>query len=145
MATPAERVATDAALRSVLVTARSWRVSPSVFLGRTLRMTYEFDGGGRAVAAEIESEWTHDDRDLAVALALYEADCCPGCGGHLPETTNPDNEEQYRAAVQARCHKCTALAIAQIGAQKMPHPGALLLGAHLRPQGETRDDPPLPT
>jgi hypothetical protein len=144
MSTPAERVAADPAYRAGLVAARSWGVSPSVFLGRKLRTTYEVDASGRTVAAEVESAWTREDRELAMALHYYEADCCPGCGGALAETTHPDNEEMYDASIQARCHKCTALAIVHGNAQHRPHPGALLIGAHLKTQGEQKDDPSLP-
>jgi hypothetical protein len=122
----------------VLEVARSWGVSPSVFLGRTLTTTYVYDGADRIVASDTASAWTQEDRELAVAYGAWEADRCPGCNGQLTETTDPANEEMYDAGVQARCHRCTAIDIAQDAAQHAPRPTALLLGARLRT--ETQGD-----
>jgi len=36
-----------------------------------------------------------------------EADACPGCGGSLAETTDPDNEDRWTGQV-VRCHRCKA-------------------------------------
>lgn len=132
MATPAERVAADPELRRVLAAARSWGVRPSVFMGASVRTVHEYDGG--RLACSIEDGWDGEDVELALALADYEANACPGCGHDLNETTDPANEEQYDARIQARCHRCTALAIAQAQVQHKPHPSALLMSAHLKPR-----------
>jgi hypothetical protein len=141
MLTPAERVATDPDLRRVLEAARSWGVSPSVFLGRELNTRHVLDAADRAVASTTEAAWTDEDRALAVALGDYESQLCGGCGQPLAETTLAENEERYDVRVSARCHCCTAIDIAETAAQKMPHPGALMLSARLRPdQGEETDE-----
>lgn len=143
MATPVERVAADAGFRSALAVARSWGVRPSVFFGRPVVTTYEHDGAGRLVRSAQEG-WTVEDVELALALADYEADCCPGCGSALKETTDPANEERYDARVTARCHRCTALAIVTDSQQDKPHPSALLVGATLKTQGDETDDSEVP-
>lgn len=45
-----------------------------------------------------------------LALAEYRQMHCPGCGGDLLETTT---HEAWDALPPLRCHKCTAIAIAQ--------------------------------
>jgi hypothetical protein len=42
-----------------------------------------------------------------LALLDYEASLCHGCGGYLPETTDPDSK--YVAGPPGRCHRCTVL------------------------------------
>lgn len=42
-----------------------------------------------------------------LALAAYEGQCCPGCGGYIPETTRKEDEEAFHVEA-ARCHRCTA-------------------------------------
>jgi hypothetical protein len=145
MVAPAERVASDAGFRAALEAARSWGVSPSVFAGRELVTFYEH-ASGRLVASRTESAWTQEDRELAMALVDYEADSCPACGGHLPETAAAENEERYDAHVRALCHRCVAIDILHKSesVQRAPHPGALLLGAKLRTQ-EGAHDPSIPT
>jgi len=145
MTTPAERVASDAGLRAALEAARSCGASPSVFAGRELVTYYEHTDSGRLVASRTESAWTQEDRELILALADYEADSCPACGGHLPETTAAENEERYAAHIRALCHRCVAIDILHNSdrVQKAPHPRALLLGAKLRTQ-EGAHDPSIP-
>lgn len=135
MPTPAERVASEPALRRILEVARSWGVRPSTFMGVGVRTVYELDAIGRVVAS-VEAGWDDDDVEMALALADYESNACPGCGHNLNETTDPANEENYDARIEARCHRCTALEIAQHGAQDKPHPRALLISAKLKNQGE---------
>lgn len=52
-----------------------------------------------------EALWLEEDRRDAVALALEEAEQCPGCGGNIDETTDPANEYGYEINV-VRCHRC---------------------------------------
>jgi hypothetical protein len=72
---------------------------------------------GQAVPGD---RWTEHDRSVAVALTLYEATVCTGCGQPLEESTSPEadagNREgawHYEAPVPDRCHACTALAVTQ--------------------------------
>lgn len=37
----------------------------------------------------------------------YEGQKCPGCGGFLPETTDPD--QRYVAGLPHRCYRCDAV------------------------------------
>lgn len=74
---------------------------------------YEHDEAGRVVRAVSvrEVEWDDDERSWMLALAQVKADACPGCGGHLPETTALANDDGYVAGEPLRCHRCTALEI----------------------------------
>lgn len=143
MTTPSDRVATDAAFRAALVAARSWGARPTEFLGLPVVSVHELDPAGRVVRVE-RAGWSDDDRELAMALAVFEADACPGCGGQIAETTSPENEERYEAKIQAKCHRCYALAIVQAQAEKLPNPGSLLIGATLKTQGDVNHDSEIP-
>ncbi|MFG3340528.1 hypothetical protein [Glycomyces sp. NPDC048151] len=76
---------------------------------------------------ERETEWDDEQQDWMLALALAEADECPGCHGRFSETTLPENDGRYLPDDPARCHRCTALAIGadQIRDRKSPQPQAL--------------------
>jgi hypothetical protein len=54
-----------------------------------------------------EALWTDEDRAWALALLQVEADSCPDCGQPWSETSDIDNEYQYRAELH-RCHACAA-------------------------------------
>lgn len=122
-------------LRQMLQAARAWGVSPRRFLGwEPARITvYERNNAGQVVRATVtqEPEWSEEDQDMALALANYEADLCGGCGHPLWETTQPDNEDRYRARAAIRCHRCTASLQAQESYETSPHPGALLIPIEL--------------
>lgn len=71
-------------------------------------------------------EWDDTERGWMTALAEYEADICPGCGGLLSETTHPDSDGAYVIEPAARCHKCTVLTIARHNiAESNPQPEAM--------------------
>lgn len=78
---------------------------------------------------EREPEWDDEQQDWMLALALAEADECPGCHGRLSETTLPENDGEYLPDAPTRCHRCTALGIAadHIREGKSPQPQALFL------------------
>lgn len=120
----------DDPLRSILRAARAWHVAPSVFMGGTVVTTYQHDAAGHAVRAETV-QWTPEDMLMAAALEAYEAQCCPGCGGHLEETTSADNETRYRTEVSALCHRCVSREVAAKRVEH-PHPDALLYTTELR-------------
>jgi hypothetical protein len=76
-----------------------------------------------------EPEWDEAERGWMLALAVVEADRCPGCGGALSETTDPDSEGSYRVPEPDRCHRCTAIAQRQDGYREAKHNHALLYHA----------------
>lgn len=125
--------AADLAARPGLVhalqTARAWGASPSVFFGEVKRSRTEriYTDAGRVVEewTEHEPDWSEDDRELALALADYEATLCDGHGGPLEQGMDPANEFAFRGRMKGRCHACTALAVAASQAEGAPHPSAL--------------------
>ena len=130
-------LAADDALRRALQVARAWGVSPGRFLGRepARRTVYHYGPDGRLLAAttEHDPEWTPRDRELALALAAYEAQCCPGCGHHLAETTRPEAEDEYLPGEAIRCHRCTAVHQTAALTKDAPHPQALRYSVRYRP------------
>lgn len=79
---------------------------------------------------EREPEWDDEQQDWMLALALAEADECPGCHGRLSETTLPENDGAYRQqGPPTRCHRCTAIGIAsdQLREGNTTQPQALFL------------------
>lgn len=72
-----------------------------------------------------EVEWDDDERGWALALLEYEADQCPGCGGQMSETTDKTTEGRWRVPPPTRCHRCTAMAVAQDGYRNARQPQAL--------------------
>jgi hypothetical protein len=125
-----ERVKDDPGLRAALEAARSWGVAPLRFFGREPKTHVLRDGDGRELLAR-EPEWTDEDRALAIALGLYEADLCPGCRHPLSETTKPENEGLYRPLAPIRCHRCTASSMGADRYADSPHASALLLSVEL--------------
>lgn len=52
------------------------------------------------------AEWTDEDRLLAIALDLHEADLCPGgCGHYLDQTAEEDGWHDAHSVV---CDACAA-------------------------------------
>jgi hypothetical protein len=131
-------------LRADLQAARAWGVSPSRFYGRQAVSvtTYEYDDArGRLVRSVTTSDpdWTDEDRELAWALQAYDSQSCPGCGGHLPDTTAPEREGAY-ATSSMLCHRCVAVEGEQHRYRKHPHPLALIVSAWPRPKAEEVPD-----
>lgn len=93
--------------------ARAWGVTYGEFHGRArTRRTVHYDPDGNPTGhsvTTVESGWDARQRSLALALLEYEDGCCPGCGGHLEETTAPEAEFAYRDPGPMRCHKCVAV------------------------------------
>lgn len=127
-----DRVRADPALRAVLRTARDWGVSPRRFQGNEPTRRLIRDSRQQVVRVESEPEWDDDDRALALALTVYEADLCPGCQQPLSETTKLENQFKYQAQPAVRCHYCTASAIGAEQYQESPQPGALLIPVELK-------------
>jgi hypothetical protein len=55
----------------------------------------------------------------------YERSLCSGCGGYLPETTDPENESRYKAGLPHRCHRCDAVQSRQADYRDAKNPSAL--------------------
>lgn len=127
----------DPQLRAALQTARSWGVSPSAFGGapRTSQTHYVYDDTGRLIRSwtVADPEWSDDDRALAFALADWEADQCPGCGGNLAETTKREHEYAYvpDSAREALCHRCVGHTIAGSRYAEHPHARAMMIPLRL--------------
>jgi hypothetical protein len=127
-----ERLRNDPGLRAVVETARAWGVSPRRFSGWEPAVTVTpLQGGGWRVVRE--PEWDDESQELALALAAYEADLCPGCRQPLSETTLPEREGRYKAQLAVRCHRCTASSIGADVYAETPHAQALLLPVELVP------------
>jgi hypothetical protein len=120
----------DPGHRRALETARAWGVSPSRFLGEESLVVSETTGNQTVYTRS--SEWKDEDRQAAMALQDYEASLCSGCGHPLEETTDPDKEYAYKAALPIRCHYCTAAAIGQEDYKESPHSEALHFPVELR-------------
>lgn len=70
-------------------------------------------------------EWDEQQRAYVRALLEVEATTCSGCGGHLPETTDPDST--YTATLPYRCKRCDVIAAKQDDYKDAKHPQALRL------------------
>lgn len=83
---------------------------------------------GRLVrsATTREAEWDGEQRGLVLALLSFEGQSCHGCGGFLPETTDPDNDGRYKAGYPGRCYRCSAIK-AQQKAYEDQKPESLVL------------------
>jgi hypothetical protein len=67
--------------------------------------------GRMVTVTERETEWDAEEQEWMLALAVLEADECPGCHGWLSETTKPESEGAWMPAPPLRCHRCTAQGI----------------------------------
>jgi hypothetical protein len=52
-------------------------------------------------------EWDEKERSRVLALLEYESQQCSGCGGWMPETTDPD--ARFEASPPYRCYRCDAV------------------------------------
>jgi hypothetical protein len=124
-----QRVRDDPGLRVMLKAARAWGVPPGRFMGHEPARAYvlERDDLGRVarIVEHADPEWDDASRHYAVALQLWEADLCDGCGLPMSETTKPENEGRYVGMAAVRCHACTAHVQASGAYQDSPHPSAL--------------------
>ena len=69
--------------------------------------------------------WSAVDRLLALALTIYEASLCPGCGQDQHESMDDDLQDEWTTMQPVRCGGCTALARAAERDGERDHPGAL--------------------
>lgn len=117
--------------RFILETARRWGVSPSTFMGDS-KMISQLSVTGIHEGYSLIPGWTNEERTAALALAQYENELCEGCGHPLAETSLPEREFDYLTDPPIRCHRCTAIEMAQEAVQSKPQPGALHLSVRLR-------------
>ncbi|MFC5112634.1 hypothetical protein ACFPN7_01585 [Amycolatopsis halotolerans] len=124
------RLSTDARLRREVEAAVRLGISPSRYAGEEpAEVTeYEYNKSGRLVRSVTtrSPEWTNEDRSLVKAFLEYEALTCRGCGGFIPETTDPGNEGKYEADLPHRCHRCDALGKQQEAYADAPQRSALM-------------------
>jgi hypothetical protein len=73
-----------------------------------------------------EPEWDEDTRNLALGLA--QVDLCQSCGGPAFLCQDPVNEFHWGVPPPVRCHRTTALRLAQrkVTEETNPVPEALL-------------------
>jgi len=69
-----------------------------------------------------------------LALRLYRANLCPGCGGNLNVTTAPENEERYRHELPLQCFRCVGFAQSHKAAEDQPYPLSLIHLVQQRPR-----------
>lgn len=67
---------------------------------------YEQDDAGRLLRSTPEAEWDDLQQGWMVALGLYDATRCNGCGGDLQETTTHD---RWIPQPPLECHRCSAI------------------------------------
>lgn len=70
-----------------------------------------------------EVEWDDEERARVLALLDYEAQQCSGCGGYLPDTTDPDGK--WVAGLPSRCFRCDAVQRKQQDYRESQNPAAL--------------------
>lgn len=119
-----ERLRASPELQARATAARSLGISLKRFDGWEPR-TYswrEKRGGRMVTVTERDTEWDSDEQDWMLALALLDADECPGCHGWLSETTKPENENTWSPAPPLRCHRCTAQGIGADQVRDSPNP-----------------------
>lgn len=82
-----------------------------------------------------EPEWDEEQQAHVMALEMYEALACGGCGGYLPETTAKDADDGYAADLPVRCHRCTAIGVQADGYRDAQQPHALRFPVHRKSTG----------
>lgn len=78
-----------------------------------------------------EPEWDEETRALGLAHELL--DLCPVCGGPAYLCQDPELQDHWKAQAPVRCHRQTALLVAQskVSEQTNPQMHALLWRAEL--------------
>lgn len=92
---------------------------------------YEDDRLVRSVTTR-EPEWDEEQQALMLAHLMHERLTCSGCGGHLPDTTDPKADGAYIADEPIRCHRCTAIAMRAEQYRESPQPQALMFPTRRR-------------
>jgi hypothetical protein len=138
------RYAGSPELRRERAAARAYGVSRKRLLGWEPTERHEhFDAEHNLIGYTIVTRDVEFDDDEQAEVIAYEEmldNQCPGCGGQLDETTDPDMEGEYVGSPPTRCFRCDAIAVAQEpymgvdahGKPKTRHPQALLWEVHRR-------------
>lgn len=66
-----------------------------------------------------------------LALRLHRLNCCPGCGGDLAVTTDPENEDRFKPQPPLQCFRCVGFSRSHKAHEDEPHPLSLI---HLVPR-----------
>lgn len=69
-----------------------------------------------------------------LALAAHRDSLCPNCGGHLADTTAPENARQYKAELPTKCFRCEAFSISHDAYTEQPHPMSYLHEVPFKPK-----------
>jgi hypothetical protein len=92
------------------------------------RTTVHYDAAGNITGRSVhwcEPVWDEQSRAEMIAMAVWEAQQCPLCGGPRAECQSAEADDAYDA-VPVRCHKSTAVGQAQRRYEDSPQPHALL-------------------
>lgn len=93
-------------------------IPPSQLDGREPQVTtvyeYRFGRLARSVTTS-EPRWTEQDRAEMLALSVYRAELCPGCGQPLAESTAHYEVGPEYETHRTTCRACAALLEAQRG------------------------------
>lgn len=111
-------------------TAEKLGISLRRLRGWTPTVRHVHDAAGRLVASTPDAEWDELEAAWMVALRLYRAGRCRGCGGDLTITTAAENEEQFKPELPLQCFRCVAFAHSHEAYRESPHPHTLI---HLVP------------
>lgn len=79
-----------------------------------------------------EPEWDEQTRDIALAYSAVEL--CPRCGGPAYLCQDPEFQERWQAPPPIRCHRLTAIRVAQKAVTEETNPAvdALIWGSVLK-------------
>lgn len=81
---------------------------------------YDPDGNLTGTTVVTKPGWSDENRAWALGLTLREANRCPGCGGDLHETTDPDY--RWVPDTPITCLRCVGLSAASKATEKTdPH------------------------
>jgi hypothetical protein len=79
-------------------------------------------------------EWDETEQGWMLALGLHRAGRCPGCGGDLAVTTDPENEDRFRHELPLQCQRCVAFARAGEAYEDQPRPNTFIHRVPQRPK-----------
>jgi hypothetical protein len=132
-------------LRAEVEAAEKLGISLKRFRGweptTTTRYTWDRDNrseGPDGYTSTVEPEWDEVEQGWMLALSLYRDRRCPGCGGDIDVTTNPENEEQYRHELPLQCFRCVAFAQAHKAYDDQLYPMSLIHLVRQRPKRKRR-------
>jgi hypothetical protein len=102
----------------------------------TVRHTWDRDNLSEqpdGYTSTVEPEWDEVEQAWMIALNIWRANRCPGCGGDLSVTTKPENEERFQPELPLECFRCVAYARSHEAYEKYPRPQAFVHQVPARP------------